>query len=174
MDTSACSSKIWTTSCSEGVGGEHECWPLQNKASELFAQSCLLWIHKAISTDYLCTLQHSALYLWLLHVLMHCVGHDECPPPCCHWGPLGDCQVSHAQIWREQVWLGQGCSKLSPQGSEGGPPQGGAVPHRGGRVWPQLHRHGTVTTLETTYMHSHFTMFTCTISGWHRLLPSGL
>ena len=61
----------------------------------------------------------------------------ERPPPCFLWWPLGDCQVPHAQIWRQQVWHGQPCSKLSPQGSDKGPSQGGAIPHWGGRVWSQ-------------------------------------
>ena len=29
------------------------------------------------------------------------IGPSECPPPCCHWRPLGDCQVPHAHIWRQ-------------------------------------------------------------------------
>ena len=85
------------------------------------------------------------LYCFLSSLM--CLGPAECPPPRCHWRPLGDCQVPHAQIWRQQVWPGQPCSKLSPQGSDGGPPRGGAVSHWGGRVWSQPQRHGKETCI---------------------------
>ena len=80
--------------------------------------------------------------LSFVQYLIICVGTFECSSPCCPWWPAGGCQVPHAQIWRKQVWHGQPCSKLSPQGSMGGSPQSGAVSHWGGRIWPQSQGQG--------------------------------
>ena len=136
---------IWPPPHCKGTDWEDECWCLCGKTCMSFCK--FIW-HSLT--------QVIALFR-LLDIIYH-VGPYECSPPCCCWRPLADCQVPHAQIWRQQVWPGQPWSKLSPQGSERGPPQSGAVPHWGRRVRPQSQRQGKIYFL---HMHTLCLMSTC-------------
>ena len=101
-------------------------------------------------------------------------GSYEFPPLCCHWRPLGDCQVPHAKIWRQQVWRGQPCSKMSSLGAERGSSKGDVLPHWGRRLQCQSQGLGIYVGWYKNNYPFLSCCHWCAVTGEPGLLPFGL